>query len=160
MAQQFQYQPQHYQYHTSHYPLHTQYNQAAAVQHHQLSPLKPPSPPALPVPPPKLSSVTPKIASRAIQKLIAIELKDGGYDSAQSAALQRLEVEVTACQFPPASSSYKWTFTTWNPQSSRDFFCAHMNMRISQTELDPSRKICCWHAGRKSSSRKRCIAWL
>jgi len=49
-------------------------------------------------PPPDLPSVTPQVASQIIQRLIAATLKNSGYDAAQPAAMQRLEVEVTACE--------------------------------------------------------------
>jgi len=46
--------------------------------------------------PPDLSSVTPQIASRAVQHLLASQLRRVGYDSAQPLALRRMELEVVA----------------------------------------------------------------
>lgn len=43
-------------------------------------------------------SITPQVASQAIQKLVSNELRDVGFDSAQPSALRNLELEVAACK--------------------------------------------------------------
>jgi transcription initiation factor TFIID subunit 8 len=53
-------------------------------------------PPDLPPPPPDLTSVTPRVATDAIQKLVSFELKDAGFSTAQPLAMQRLEFEVVS----------------------------------------------------------------
>lgn len=63
-----------------------------AVQH--LNP--PPPPPHHKLSAPELSSVTPQIASKAVQSLLSSQLRSAGYDSAQPLALRRLELEVVA----------------------------------------------------------------
>ncbi|KAG5646434.1 hypothetical protein DXG03_003484 [Asterophora parasitica] len=58
-------------------------------------PAAPPEPP-LPPPPPDLTSITPDVATRALQRLISAELRDAGFHSAHSDAVRRIEVEVVA----------------------------------------------------------------
>lgn len=91
-------------YQSGHYP--TQYPQApvAAPAHpvHESVPTKSTPPPEIPPPPPDLSSVTPQVASQAIQRLLSLELRDVEFDAAQPLALQRLEHAVIACQFNEA----------------------------------------------------------
>ena len=92
-----------YNPYTSHPP---QYNAAAG---HPAMPYYPPyshtiqlrsSPvPDIPPPPPDLTSITPEVASRAMHRLISSELRDTGFDSAQIAAVNRIETEVIACTF-------------------------------------------------------------
>ena len=55
--------------------------------------------PEIPPPPPDLTSITPEVASRAMHRLITSELRDAGFDSAQTAAVKRVETEVIACTF-------------------------------------------------------------
>ncbi|RDB23153.1 hypothetical protein Hypma_009597 [Hypsizygus marmoreus] len=62
-----------------------------APQPHRATP-----PPDLPPPPPDLTSITPDVASQALQRLISLELRDAGFDSAQVDAVKRIEVEVVA----------------------------------------------------------------
>jgi hypothetical protein len=76
------------------------YHQAYILQAQQ-----PPPPPAPPSPVP--ASVSPLTASKATQRLISTELKEAGFQSAEPAALERLEREVvfresllTSCLFP------------------------------------------------------------
>jgi hypothetical protein len=52
----------------------------------------------IPVPHTDPGSVDSKIASTCMQRLIFSELQKVGYQSAQSAAVCRLEIEVTACE--------------------------------------------------------------
>ncbi|KAF5388266.1 hypothetical protein D9615_000173 [Tricholomella constricta] len=52
--------------------------------------------PDLPPPPPDLTSITPDVATRALQRLISVELRDAGFHSAQADAVKRIEVEVVA----------------------------------------------------------------
>lgn len=97
-----------YNPYSAHYP--TQYGTAAAPMqqasfptlpyfppypHAQQSRVSPP--PDLPPSPPDLTSITPDIASRAIQRLISSELRDAGFESAEPLALHRIEREVVAC---------------------------------------------------------------
>ena len=57
-------------------------------------------PPEAPAPAvPVVPSVTPELASRALQRLLSVELRDIGFDSAEPAALKRLELDVAACSF-------------------------------------------------------------
>lgn len=57
----------------------------------------PPDPPTPTVP--AAPTVTPEIASRALQRLLSVELRDIGFDAAEPAALKRLELDVAACSF-------------------------------------------------------------
>ncbi|KAF9468975.1 hypothetical protein BDZ94DRAFT_1279478 [Collybia nuda] len=58
--------------------------------------VKPSPAPDLPPPPPDFTSITPAVASQAIQRLISAELRDVGFDSAHAAAVKRIELEVIA----------------------------------------------------------------
>lgn len=52
------------------------------------------------VPPePPEPAVTPKVASRAIESLVLLELQNAGYERAERHAVQRLELEVSTCAF-------------------------------------------------------------
>lgn len=65
-------------------------------------------PPETPVPVvPVVPAVTPELASRAMERLLSMELRDIGFDAAEPAALKRLELDVAACSFPspPSPSS-------------------------------------------------------
>lgn len=66
-------------------PGHSKSDQAAPQNENYLSP-------------PDLSSITPRVASKTIQRLIASQLRDAEFDSAHPDALQRLELEVVTCQ--------------------------------------------------------------
>ncbi|KAJ6510039.1 hypothetical protein C8R47DRAFT_779286 [Mycena vitilis] len=55
-----------------------------------------PPPPDLPPPPPDLTSITPQIASKALDRLIMSELRDAGFSAAQPQAMERLERDVVA----------------------------------------------------------------
>ncbi|KAJ7276164.1 hypothetical protein B0H12DRAFT_964464, partial [Mycena haematopus] len=55
-----------------------------------------PPPPDQPPPPPDLTSITPHVASKAIQRLIVSELRDAGFSSAQPLAMESLERDVVA----------------------------------------------------------------
>ncbi|KAJ6599307.1 hypothetical protein DFH09DRAFT_32021 [Mycena vulgaris] len=55
-----------------------------------------PPPPDLPPPPPDLTSITPHVASKAIERLIVSELRDAGFSAAQPQALETLERDVVA----------------------------------------------------------------
>ncbi|KAF7355108.1 hypothetical protein MSAN_01426400 [Mycena sanguinolenta] len=55
-----------------------------------------PPPPDQPPPPPDLTSITPQVASKAIQRLIVSELRDSGFASAQPLAVECLERDVVA----------------------------------------------------------------
>ena len=51
-----------------------------------------------PVPPdPPEPAVTPKVASKAIERLILLELQHAGFESADKSAVNRLELEVSTC---------------------------------------------------------------
>ncbi|KAF8211369.1 hypothetical protein K438DRAFT_1568796 [Mycena galopus ATCC 62051] len=100
---------------TSSYNPYSQYNaqaqytaqaqaQAASYSNYYPATYHPPAPPArvtppppdLPPPPPDLTSITPQVASNAIQRLIASELRDAGFSSAHPLAMQSLERDVVA----------------------------------------------------------------
>ena len=49
---------------------------------------------------PIVPAVTPELASRAMQRLLSVELHDIGFDAAEPAALKRLELDVAACSSP------------------------------------------------------------
>ncbi|KAF8897316.1 hypothetical protein BD779DRAFT_1490171 [Infundibulicybe gibba] len=51
-------------------------------------------PPDLLPSPPDLTSVSPDVASTSIQRLVSAELRSAGFDSAHTAAVQRIELEV------------------------------------------------------------------
>ncbi|KAJ7904279.1 hypothetical protein B0H14DRAFT_2246008, partial [Mycena olivaceomarginata] len=53
-------------------------------------------PPDQPPPPPDLTSITPQVASKAIQRLIASEMRDAGFSAAQPPAMESLERDVVA----------------------------------------------------------------
>ncbi|KAJ7047602.1 hypothetical protein C8F04DRAFT_985754, partial [Mycena alexandri] len=55
-----------------------------------------PPPPDLPPPPPDLTSITPRVASTAIQRLIMSEFRDAGFSGAQPQTIERVEREVVA----------------------------------------------------------------
>lgn len=57
----------------------------------------PPEPPTPVVP--IVPAVNPELASRAMQRLLSVELRDIGFDAAEPAALKRLELDVAACSF-------------------------------------------------------------
>jgi transcription initiation factor TFIID subunit 8 len=57
-----------------------------------------PTPPEPPEP-----AVTPKVASKAIERLILLELQHAGFDSAEKSAANRLELEVSTCTLPDFS---------------------------------------------------------
>lgn len=85
-------------YQSSQSPLqHFQYG-PPVIQYLPVQYLKP-HPTRHTLPPGDLSSVTPQIASQAIQSLLSTQLRSAGYDSAQPPALRRLELEVVACEF-------------------------------------------------------------
>ena len=60
-------------------------------------PLKSSPPPDLPPPPPDLTSVDPKVAFKAVERLLSSLLRDAGFDAAHPVALERLYVEVVSC---------------------------------------------------------------
>jgi transcription initiation factor TFIID subunit 8 len=51
-----------------------------------------PTPPEPPEP-----VVTPKVASKAIERLILLELQHAGFESAEKSTVNRLELEVSTC---------------------------------------------------------------
>ncbi|OCH93549.1 hypothetical protein OBBRIDRAFT_790074 [Obba rivulosa] len=58
---------------------------------------KPPTPPPPePHPAPDLPAVTSEVASHTLQRLLSVELRDAGFESAQPDALRRLELEIVA----------------------------------------------------------------
>ncbi|KAG6855078.1 hypothetical protein C0991_006007 [Blastosporella zonata] len=67
---------------------------------------KPDPVPEGPPPPPDLTTVTPPIASRALQRLISLELRDVGFKTAHKDAVRRIEVDVLARSSPPLISSH------------------------------------------------------
>ncbi|KAH9942555.1 hypothetical protein B0H21DRAFT_523274 [Amylocystis lapponica] len=83
----------------SHYP--GQYSPQGTPAGYPVYPQGQTKPPSTPPPPeahpaPELSAVTSELASHAIQRLLSAELSTAGYDSAEPAALRRLELEVVA----------------------------------------------------------------
>lgn len=94
------FQPQYPAYNgQNHYP--SQYPaQGAAVAAYPAYPpvqAKPPSPPPEPHTAPDVPAVNSELASHALERLVSAELSRAGFDSAETAALQRLELEVAAC---------------------------------------------------------------
>jgi hypothetical protein len=51
-----------------------------------------PTPPEPPEP-----AVTPKVASKAIERLILLQLQHAGFETAEKSAVKRLELEVATC---------------------------------------------------------------
>ena len=47
--------------------------------------------------PPEIPGVSAQLASDSIQRLIAVEMRDAGFVSAETGAMRRLEQEVVAC---------------------------------------------------------------
>jgi hypothetical protein len=86
----------------AHYP--TQFPQPPTPTAYQalypLQPAKPPSPPPGPLTAPDIPAISSQIASREVQKLIVSQLKNSKFESIESQALQRLELEVVACMCP------------------------------------------------------------
>ncbi|TFY65109.1 hypothetical protein EVJ58_g2172 [Rhodofomes roseus] len=79
----------------NHYP--SQYpTQATPAATYPAYPPKPPTPPPEPHSAPALPAVTSDLASHALKRLASAELSRAGFDSAESVALQRLELEVIA----------------------------------------------------------------
>ncbi|KAF8843149.1 hypothetical protein BDN67DRAFT_897862 [Paxillus ammoniavirescens] len=82
----------------AHYP--TQFPQPPTPTAYQalypLQPAKPPSPPPGPPTAPDIPAISPRVASREVQKLIVLQLKNSEFESIESQALQRLELEVVA----------------------------------------------------------------
>jgi hypothetical protein len=56
------------------------------------------------LPPQERSSVDPEVASKTMNRFISIELKYEGFETAEPAALNRLEAEVVTCKFRIYSS--------------------------------------------------------
>lgn len=71
-----------------------------SFQHPQL--LKPTPIPEISLPDPPEPSITPSVASKSIQRLLALELQRAGFDSAVQPALQRLEIELVTCMLRSA----------------------------------------------------------
>lgn len=63
----------------------------------QIQPLKQAPVPETPPPDPPEPAVTPKVASRALQRLVTFELQNVGFEKAEQLAVQRLEHEVATC---------------------------------------------------------------
>ncbi|KAJ7499158.1 hypothetical protein FB451DRAFT_28184 [Mycena latifolia] len=83
----------------SQYAAQASYAQGYFPPYHPPAPPPPklsPPPPDLPPPPPDLTSITPHVASKAIERLIASELRDAGFSSAQPQAMESLERDVVA----------------------------------------------------------------
>ena len=49
---------------------------------------------------PEIPGVSAQLASQALQRLISVEMRDAGFESAEGGALRRLELEVASCEFP------------------------------------------------------------
>jgi len=132
------YQPDAYNIpYSNHYPNH--YPQSVATLPTPLSyfpfqqPLQVKTEPAPPEPPEPV--VTPKVASKAIERLILLELQHAGFESAEKSAVNRLELEVSTCKlFELLEVELVYKFI----QSSNSYFNGLMNMQISQIVLDPS----------------------
>ncbi|CCM02808.1 uncharacterized protein FIBRA_04919 [Fibroporia radiculosa] len=60
-------------------------------------PVRQSTPPPEPHAAPELSAITPELASVALRRFLSLELQYAGYDSVQSPAFRRLELEVAAC---------------------------------------------------------------
>ncbi|KAF9247110.1 hypothetical protein BU15DRAFT_69950 [Melanogaster broomeanus] len=81
----------------AHYPAQFPQPPTASYQAlYALQPVKPPSPPPEPPTAPDIPSISPAIASREVQRLIVSQLKRSEFESIESQALQRLELEVVA----------------------------------------------------------------
>lgn len=57
-------------------------------------------------PDPPEPSVTPEVASKAIERLVTFELQNAGFERAVQPAVQRLEVEVATCVFQVHSETH------------------------------------------------------
>ena len=58
-----------------------------------------PTSPAEPPPPPDYSSIDPEVATKAIERLVLVGLKNAGFDGSEPGAMKRLEAEVVECMF-------------------------------------------------------------
>ena len=47
---------------------------------------------------PEISGVSSEIASKALQRLISVEMRDAGFESAEGGAMRRLELELASCE--------------------------------------------------------------
>jgi hypothetical protein len=77
----------------------TQYGEAGSIPFTAVVGLLPPSLPDPPVPPPIANAVSPEIASRATQRLVAASLRDAGFSSAHPDAVRWIEVQIVAGEF-------------------------------------------------------------
>lgn len=84
-------------------------------------------------PPPPEPSVTPAVASRAIQRLVSSELRFAGLDAAQQSVVQRLELEVVARKHIPPTAIP----TIHSTQLFSGSFSGPMNTRIWPTGREP-----------------------
>lgn len=49
---------------------------------------------------PEVPGISSQLASHALQRLIASEMRDAGFESAEAGAVRRLELEVASCTSP------------------------------------------------------------
>ena len=47
---------------------------------------------------PEISGVSSELASKALQRLISVEMRDAGFESAEGGAVRRLELELASCE--------------------------------------------------------------
>ena len=65
--------------------------------------------PAEPPPPPDYSSINPEVATKAIERLVLVGLKNVGFDGSEPGAMKRLEAEVVECTFLYILMLRSWT---------------------------------------------------
>jgi len=80
-------------------------------------------------PDPTEPSVTPDVASIAMQRLVSYELRNAGFERAAQPAVQRLEREVGTCMF----GCFVFHGVTDASKSSSSYFNAPMNTQILPT---------------------------
>ncbi|KAJ7117370.1 hypothetical protein C8R43DRAFT_839799, partial [Mycena crocata] len=113
-----------------------------------------PPPPDLPPPPPDLTSITPRVASQAIERLMISELRDAGFSAAHPQTLERLERDVVAFIERLYERAHQYAnLSNRSAAIATDLVLACEEFRIPPESLRPIRaKI----ARKKKRRSKRC----
>ena len=90
---------------------------------------------------PEIPGVSAQLASHALQRLISSEMRDAGFESAESGAIRRLELEVVACTYRHSCQDAAGSLTS--NQSLSNSTNAHMSTRILQIARSQSSRTCC-----------------
>ncbi|KAJ7095159.1 hypothetical protein B0H15DRAFT_775423 [Mycena belliarum] len=99
-----------------------------------------PPPPDQPPPPPDLTSITPYVASKAIERLMVSELRDAGFSAAQPEALERLERDVIAFIERLYERAHQYAnLSNRSAAIATDLVLACEEFNIAPTSLRPTR---------------------